>query len=158
MSQNLEGGVKGHEQEEAELIKNLNEERAKSSPDIYQIARCVQVLQTHGYNVTLTQQERDAVTENLNQAREGKSQRPIEQGYEIARWFFLCKFFAIPFQIEGADRVQMDKAIQKFKTDKNWRQLASFVITCRFIGIDIPLSDLKPSDRKEVEEAINDLE
>ena len=152
---NLERIPQENVNSEIENLKKKLRELRDSKEDIYRIARTLQMLRLRGEYIEPTQEEEQEIIDNLEKARAGKSERPLAPGYEIARWLMIGRELNIEsIAPTEQDQDMIEKALQKYKQEKNFRQLASLIKTVEFLGIPLDIGDLNEEDRGALEKEL----
>ena len=123
-----------------ELFRELEDLRSNEG-DIYQVARRLQMLIGSGAEVTLTDKEKVDLKNAFILARNNSSDRVIGivlQGYEIARFLMLGKFFGIDeIVFNEADVKLIEEAMHTYEDEKNYSQLDSLKRTLEYIGLKL---------------------
>jgi len=129
-------------QQKEEKLVSLEEElqRAREEKrDIYEVARLAQRLKGEGGEPNLTEKEWQEIGKELEKARANKSQRPLKQGYEIARWLMIIKVLGPEekLKIPESDIRAIKKAAKEYQEEENFHQLESLRETCDFLELEI---------------------
>ncbi|PJE64920.1 MAG: hypothetical protein COU90_00175 [Candidatus Ryanbacteria bacterium CG10_big_fil_rev_8_21_14_0_10_43_42] len=126
-----------------ELTQKLTQARAESN--LYVTARLVMVLQNMGVDENLYPKEKSTLPNSLNDCRDGSGLLPTYQGYEIARWHLLLKYYYGDTKVTDTDAVLIQEVVDKYHADGNLYQLASLKLTCDYLKTPPDLS-LSPEE------------
>lgn len=141
--------------DEINMLQEKLEKARQDQSDIYQIARLLQILKLKGVVVNVTEQESVQILENLEKARKGETKRPFSNGYEIARWLMIQKALNIKVvEIREDDKIAIIEAVEKYKDEENFRQLASLIKTAEFIGTPISFENFTEKEKKAITEEL----
>lgn len=136
-----------------QLNKEL--EAARQNADIYQTARILQMLTLRGVAIPATEHELAQISENLERARRDEPHRalaPLHRGYEIARWLMLKKVLdPESLRVTSGDEAAIREAINAYKDEENFYQIASLLRTCDSIGVTISLNSFSDQERRAIQ-------
>ena len=126
--------------------------RARAQNNIYLIARCALMCTAYGTGSRLIPEEKSLIRLRLKAAREKNVTLGLQPGYEIARWLMLSQRLVSEDEIWPRDQdvALIQETCDQYCRERNIKQLASLLHTCKAIVVSVNLALLPPKKREKV--------
>ncbi|MBI4225287.1 MAG: hypothetical protein HY617_03065 [Candidatus Sungbacteria bacterium] len=132
---------------------------------IYVIARMIGMLRWYGVKIWTRDEDWQRIVAALDAARADSDERVLNflpRGYEIARWHMIIAAVR-PHQyhtveITEDDLIAMSDAFLRLKAERNFRQQASLLQTCAYIGAEPILPDYSLDELCRLGKALQNLQ